>query len=205
MRHSALNLLLAAASLWVAGPRCGAEPAAADFDPSGYFEEKKAEDAAKAPAAVESVKQNVVTIDGRPYYKFARGPAAIIVPKVDHLTRAEMERAVCAEDLKLVCDPGKALNPKAQELCRAQGVKDAIAARAELALTEQTILYADLIIKTIQTTCGGDGGQPNAIDLSRSLEIGVEWKNKNPRHPGSKKVFIKPTPLRPELGGGVSF
>ncbi len=179
------------------------------IDPTGYLDQKAYEDSKSAPKA-ESIKQNVVMIGGRPYYQFGGGGSSILVPKVDHLTPQDMERAVCAEDLVDVCDPSKGGgDPKMEELCKQQGLREALGSRAQHQLTKETALYLDLIVTTIQTTCGGGGRRPNAKQKIQHLfEIGLERKRDDPRHPGSEKVFIRPNPanpLKPEVGAGVSF
>jgi hypothetical protein len=184
-----------------------AEPS--PFEPQQYLDQKAFEAAQQAPQA-GAVKQDVVKIDGRPYYKFGAGGSSILVPKVDHLSEADLQRAICAEDLQDVCDPSKGSpdDPHRQEMCRQQGVKDALAARAQQELTKDTVVYAGLIVATIQTTCGGTGRRPNAKQLESFFEVGVEHRHPDPRHPGSEKVFVRPNPRNPrtpEVGAGLSF
>lgn len=179
------------------------------FEPNQYLDQKAYEDAQKAPK-VEAIKQNVVHIDGRPYYKFGDGKASILVPKVDHLSAPDLERAICAEDLQDVCDPAKGSpgDPKRQELCDKQGLKEAMATSAQYALAKDTAVYLSLIVTTIQTTCGGIGRKPNVKRLESLFEVGLEKKNPDPRHPGSERIFVRPnlkSPLTPEVGAGVTF
>lgn len=188
-------------------PVAAADPSA--IDPKQYLDQKAYEEAKSAPKA-DAVRQDVVLIGGRPYYKFGGDGSSILVPKVDRLTQQDMERAVCAEDLVEVCDPSKGGDdPKMEELCKQQGLREAMGVRAQHRLTKETAVYLDLIVATIQTTCGGGGRRPNAKDRIHHLfEIGLERKRDDPRHPGSEKVFIRPNPARPltpEVGAGVSF
>jgi hypothetical protein len=209
---------LAAAALAADGqaPTAPAQPSS-PLDYKSYLDEKmpveapKDSDAGAAAnpdkAAIAGLRQSVVTIDGRPYYKFQSGRGAIIVPKVDHLSRAELERAVCNEDLKAVCDPTKGgpEDPERAKLCQAEGLREAMLAHAEYELSDGVALYAGSIMQTIQRSCGGDGKVPNAKALQAAFEIGVERRSKDPRHPGSEKVYVRPLPLKPEVGVGVSF
>lgn len=181
-----------------------AQTPANDLDPSRYLDEKAFEEQ-KTPT-VDVVKQNVVMINGRPYYKFGDDRRSIIVPKTDHLTKADMERAVCSEDLRIVCDPNKGVGDESRKaLCDAQGLQEALVARAEVSLTSSMVLYSGLIIQTIQTACGGSGVQQNAKDIQANLEIGIERKSTDPRHPGSQKLYIKPLPFAPQIGAGTTF
>lgn len=196
---------LAILALWSVVAR--GEPSPSPIDPKSYLDEKAREEQAVAPAdpKPELVRQNVVQIDGRPYYKFKAGPGAIFVPKVDHLTDEELQRAVCDNDLRDVCDPSKGgpTDPDRKALCDAQGIREALIAGAELELTGDTVAYAGMIAKTIGTTCGPAGHRPSARLLSDFFEIGLAKRSTDPRHPGEKKVFIRP--FVPQVGAGATF
>jgi hypothetical protein len=176
------------------------------FDPSGYMKKQTVEDTKvnEAPTGDQTVRQDVVRLNGRDYYKFQSGKSSILVPKLDRFTKQDLERSLCTQHIEDHCDPNK-VGSKDDPLCKKDVSEKIIGVRARQALSKDTVIYSDLILANIQHACS-EGQRPNAVALRNYLEIGVEVKNNDPRNPGSKKGFIRMKPnLTPEVGGGVSF
>lgn len=136
-----------------------------------------------------------VEVSGTRLYRVTQGRAVLYLPRLERLTPAEFERAICAP------------------AGHSRFATERLVAKAEARVTQKVSVYAGLVNSTYQSKClptqGASPTSPHSPEsqasrLELSTEVGMSFKPDTKKGPDEYRVFIRPGSAT-SLGAGINF